>query len=107
MINETNDRPQDLSHTDEPVVRPVAVAAPAGGVGAPVPVTSDTQFLIHLSPEAADELNQLMAQTGDSPTQLFRKALGLYKVTKQAIREGKAVGIAETADSLESRFVGI
>jgi hypothetical protein len=76
-------------------------------VAAPASVTSDTHFLIHLSPEAADELNQLMAQTGDSPTQLFRKALGLYKVAKQAIREGKAVGIADTADSLESRFVGI
>jgi hypothetical protein len=80
-----------------------------GGVplSPPIPFTPETPFVIHLTREAADELNELMAQTGDTPTQLLRKALGLYKVTRQAIQEGKAVGIAETPDSLESQFVGI
>jgi hypothetical protein len=73
----------------------------------PIPFTPESQFVLRLTPEAAEELNELMAQTGDTPTQLIRKALGLYKVTQQAIREGKAVGIAESADSLEARFVGI
>jgi hypothetical protein len=73
----------------------------------PIPFTPESQFILHLTPEAANELNELMAQTGDTPTQLFQKALGLYKVTRQAIQEGKAVGIAETPDSLESEFVGI
>jgi hypothetical protein len=37
----------------------------------------------------------------------FRKALGLYKLAEEAKREGKAVGIAETPDSLETEFVGL
>ena len=77
------------------------------GVIRPAPDPSHTLFLIDLSPEAAEELKQLMAQTGDKPTELFRKALGLYKVTKEAIQQGKAVGIAETEDCLEYRFVGL
>ena len=48
-----------------------------------------------------------MAQTGDNPTELFHKALALDKLTKEAIQQGKAVGIAETEDSLEYRFVGL
>jgi hypothetical protein len=77
------------------------------GVMKPAPLPSHTLFLIDLPPEAASQLNQLMAQTGDNPTELFHKALALYKVTKDAIQEGKSVGIAETADCLEYRFVGL
>jgi hypothetical protein len=107
MINETNKQPESPQSRSGSVMRPASVATPGGSTAASARVTSSTQFILNLTPEAADELNQLMAQTGDNPTQLIRKALGLYKVTQQAIREGKAVGIAETADSLESQFVGI
>ncbi len=68
---------------------------------------SGNDLLLHLSPEAVDELNELLDLTGDTPAELFRKALGLYKVTQKAIHEGKAVGIAESPESLESHFVGI
>jgi hypothetical protein len=107
MINETNKQPEFPQSRSGSVMRPVSVTTSSGSTSESARVTSSTQFILNLTPEAADELNQLMAQTGDNPTQLIRKALGLYKVTKQAIREGKAVGIAETADSLESQFVGI
>lgn len=76
-------------------------------IESPINFSSDSPMLLRLTPEAAQELNQLLELTGDTPAVLIRKALGLYKVTQQAIREGKAVGIAETAESLESQFVGI
>jgi hypothetical protein len=65
------------------------------------------RIIIDLPPEAAREMNELIQQSGNSPTDLFRKALGLYELSKEAVREGKAVGIAETADCLETEFVGI
>jgi hypothetical protein len=71
------------------------------GGGAHAKVTLD------LSPEVTEWLNRLMNQTGESPSDLFRKALALYKLAKEAVREGKAVGVAENADSLETEFIGL
>jgi hypothetical protein len=51
------------------------------------------KITLDLSPEASDLLNQLLDQTGDSPDDLFRKAIGLYKVAQDAHQEGKAVGV--------------
>jgi hypothetical protein len=48
-----------------------------------------------------------MKRTGDSPSDLFRKALGLYKLAEEAKREGKVVGIAATPNCLETEFVGL
>jgi hypothetical protein len=62
---------------------------------------------LDLSAETTQALNELMSRTGDSPSDLFRKALGLYKLAEEAKREGKAVGVAETPDSLETKFVGL
>ena len=60
-----------------------------------------------ISPLKRHRLNELMSRTGDSPSSLFRKALGLYKLAEEANREGKAVGIASTPDALETEFVGL
>jgi hypothetical protein len=65
------------------------------------------RIIIDLPPEAAKQFQQLIDQTGESPTEFFRKAISLYKLSKEAIQEGKFVGIAETEDSLETEFVGI
>jgi hypothetical protein len=62
---------------------------------------------LDLSPEATQALNRLMSETGDSPSVLFRKALGLYALAMEAKREKKSVGIAESADVLETEFVGL
>jgi len=62
---------------------------------------------LELSPEAARALDNLIGRTGDTPSDLFRKALGLYALAEEAKREGKAVGIAATPDSLETEFVGL
>lgn len=65
------------------------------------------RIIIDLPPEAARQFQQLIDQTGDSPTEFFRKAISLYKLSKDAVQEGKYVGITETEDSLETEFVGI
>jgi hypothetical protein len=67
---------------------------------------SALRIIIDLPPAAAKEFKQLMTQTGDNLPDLIRKALGLYKMSKEAVQEGKFVGIAETQDSLETEFVG-
>ena len=66
-----------------------------------------TSIAIELSPEATRTFNELMSRTGDTPSDIFRKALGLLKFAEEAKREGKAVGIATTPDSLETEFVGL
>jgi hypothetical protein len=45
------------------------------------------RIIIDLPPDVAKEFKQLMHQTGDNPTNLFRKALGLYKLSKEAIQQ--------------------
>jgi hypothetical protein len=48
-----------------------------------------------------------MREANENPSDFFRKAIGLYTLAKEAKREGKAVGIATTSDSLETEFVGL
>jgi hypothetical protein len=64
------------------------------------------KIALNLSPEASKLLNQLMNMTADSPDDMFRKALALYKAAMDAHKEGKAVGVAASADALETEFVG-
>jgi len=61
---------------------------------------------LRLSPEAVQVVSRLLADTGDSPAELFRKAVGLYRLSVDAHREGKAVGAAGSAEVLETEFVG-
>jgi len=65
------------------------------------------KIALDLTPEAAKSLNDLISRTGDTPAALFRKAIGLYALAKQAESEGKAVGVATNPDSLETEFVGL
>jgi hypothetical protein len=64
------------------------------------------RVVIDLSPEAESMLKHLIDQTKDSPSDLFRKALALYKLASESHREGFAVGRAKNADTLEAEFVG-
>ena len=65
-----------------------------------------TKVVVDLSPEAENLLKRLMDQTGDSPSDLFRKALSLYKVASESHRDGLAVRAAKSPDSLEAEFIG-
>lgn len=51
-------------------------------------------------------MNDLLGKTGDSPDDLMRKALALYKLSVDAHEDGKAVGVAASSDVLETEFVG-
>jgi hypothetical protein len=64
------------------------------------------RIIIDLPPEAAREFKEFVHQTGDTLPDLLRKALGLYKLSKEAVQEGKFVGIAEMEDALDTEFVG-
>ena len=79
----------------------------ATGGTATFEVIPRTRIVLDLPMEAAQALRDLINKTGDDPVVLFRKALGLYKLAEEAKREGKAVGIAATPDSLETEFVGL
>jgi len=65
-----------------------------------------TRVTLDLTPAAAQALNDLMRQTGDNPSELFRKAIGLYALAERAKRQRKAVGIATNREVLETEFVG-
>lgn len=60
-----------------------------------------------MSPETFDTLTRLADLTGQGLDDVVSKAFLLYKVAVEAQREGKAVGIAPTPDSLETEFVGL
>ena len=51
-------------------------------------------------------LQELSSKTGESQDEVIRKALALYKVATEAVEQGKAVGIANDPNALESEFVG-
>jgi hypothetical protein len=76
------------------------------GVPSDPETPSYLRIIIDLPPEAAKEFKRFMHETGDDLPDLIRKALGLYKLSKEAVQEGKFVGIVEAEDSLETEFVG-
>jgi hypothetical protein len=84
----------------------ISLSAP-GASASPGNASVRTGIVIELTPQADQALDELMQQTGDSLSELFRKAIGLYKLAEEAKREGKAVGIVTTPDSLETVFVGL
>ena len=51
-------------------------------------------------------LNKLLDQTGGDVIDLLQRALALYTISKEAVQDGKVVGIAEKEESLETQFVG-
>jgi hypothetical protein len=62
--------------------------------------------VLRLSLQAKGLLDSIVNLTDDEPDDIFRKAISLYKVALEAHAQGKAVGVAASADSLETEFVG-
>ena len=81
---------------DEGVPRKVIVTPP-GGLA---------RMTIDLPPTAAIAIEQLLNETGDTPGALFGKAIGLYMLSLEAHKRGKAVGSADSPDVLETEFTG-
>jgi len=81
----------------------------ADGVTSPVGISRDGDRLIlslSMSPEAVNKLDQLARASGKSLDDVISKAFVLYTEAADANRKGKAVGVAATADVLETQFVG-
>jgi hypothetical protein len=58
-----------------------------------------------LKPESIEFLNNLLRDTRNSPEELFSKALGLYRLAVDAVREGKTVGAVARPEGLDDEFV--
>jgi len=65
------------------------------------------RITLDLTPEASTALNDLIDLTGQDMDVIFRKALALYKLAKEASRDGKSVGVATTPEALETKFEGL
>jgi hypothetical protein len=110
MSSKTKEQTQEQIAPTQPVVRspedPDGVQPHVQDALHTSRVPSHTRVVIELSPKGEDMLKSLMDQTGDSPSDLFRKALSLYKVASDSHRNGMAVGAATSPDSLEAEFTG-
>ena len=81
----------------------------ADGITSAVALSTDGDrcFLsLSISPEAFDKLGELAEAPGKSWDEVISKAFALYMEAVDANRKGKAVGIAATADVLETEFIG-
>lgn len=90
--------PEGLLRSEDNVTGPVSVSAG----------DHDTYRVSLAMPEKAFFMLEEMAlASGQNVPDVISKALILYKVSAEAVREGKAVGIASTPDVLETEFVGL
>lgn len=87
----------------------VVLQAPEGSLQ-PVTMSDDNPprviVSMGLSTGMFNALAGLAKESGAGIEDVISKAFLLYKAAADAHREGKAVGIAPTADALESEFVG-
>ncbi len=104
MANETTADHTNLPGLSSSVVRPVGLGQRSPGPYSP---RFETRIIIDLPREDSEAINQLVEETGEDLKEIIQKALALYKATKEAIRQGKVVGIASSEDSLETQFVGL
>jgi MinD superfamily P-loop ATPase len=89
---------------------PAGVLHSADGVTSPVAYTvddTDTVLIsLSMSPEAFNDLDRIAMTTHSSLSDVIAKAFILFREAAEANRQGKAVGIAKSADALETEFVG-
>jgi hypothetical protein len=81
----------------------------ADRVTSPVAISKDGDRLLlslSISPQAFNKLGELADAPGKSWDEVISKAFVLYMEAADASRKGKAVGIAPTADVLETQFIG-
>lgn len=68
------------------------------------PPPQSFHMTLEMTPEAYETLHQLAGDAGQSLDEVIRSALGMYKSAVDAHRAGKAVGIAEAPDRLDTSF---
>lgn len=71
--------------------------------------TSDTdiRMIMTASPELWAQIERLAADTRSTPSEVFTRALTLYRAAVDAAWQGKKVGFAATADVLDREVVGL
>jgi hypothetical protein len=85
---------------------------PAGTVMRPVGTMTSSEpasrarMTVDLSPAALKVLEDLISQTRDTPSDVLRKALGLYKLAVDAHDQGQHIGASTSAEPLEIEFTG-
>ena len=68
-------------------------------------VLEGNRLVFDFTDESVEFLNRILRETGDSPELMFRKAMGLYRMTLDAQQEGKFVGVVTDPEILETEFV--
>ena len=68
---------------------------------------STTRFTVTLSDRLNNQLEEVIGEDDESKAQFMRKAIHLYIVSRQAVREGKKVGIAKPDTELATEFINL
>lgn len=66
------------------------------------PAVRDEELTITVTDRAFRFIHDLSRETGESPTELIRKALGLLKTAHEVRKDGKHLGIAGDDGRLET-----
>jgi len=70
------------------------------------PPPHNARITLELTKEASQALEELMESTGQDVSELFRKSLALYKLAKEAEKDGMAIGATPQPEALETQFTG-
>lgn len=73
----------------------------------PEPEDEGCEMVMDISAETRDFLAHLAFDSGGSEFDVIGKALALYRVTLDASREGKRIGIFDENGDLEREIVGL
>ena len=63
------------------------------------------RYTIDLTEELNAAIEEMARDAGMTKSEVFRRALGLFKVTDQARRAGEHVGVTDTPQALKREFV--
>jgi hypothetical protein len=65
------------------------------------------RFDVELPDETMSIVNDLLAHSGDSPSDLFLKALALYKVAMDAKAEGNHLAVVNAEGDVDQDITGL
>ena len=63
------------------------------------------RYTIDLTEELNAEIDAMARDAGMTKSEVFRRGLGLFKVTQEARRNREHVGVAKDQDSLKREFI--
>jgi hypothetical protein len=72
-----------------------------------VDMSSRVRLTLELNPALNSALEELVAQTGGTKSDVLRKAIAIFQVAVRANREGKRFGVAAEGQELATEIVGI